>query len=189
MYQGIDVCDAKLFRKNRRMLQAERQMIFQDSDSSLNPRMKVWEIAAEPMKIQHIRPRTGSYRSDAVFWLQQAGLDDSYADLYPPVLSGGQRQRAAIARALSMQPQLLVADEPAASLDVLMRAQIIRLFLQLQKENGFSVLFISHDLAMIAALCDRAGIMYRGKMVECAPVKELFAAPKHPYTKSLLARV
>lgn len=189
VYQGIDVCDAKLFRKNRRMLQAERQMIFQDSDSSLNPRMKVWEIAAEPMKIQHIRPRTGSYRSDAVFWLQQAGLDASYADLYPPVLSGGQRQRAAIARALSMQPQLLVADEPAASLDVLMRAQIMRLFLQLHKEHGFSVLFISHDLAMIAALCDRAGVMYRGKMVECAPVTELFAAPKHPYTKSLLGRV
>jgi len=82
-----------------------------------------------------------------------------------------------------------VADEPAASLDVLMRAQIMRLFLQLHKEHGFSVLFISHDLAMIAALCDRAGVMYRGKMVECAPVTELFAAPEHPYTKSLLGRV
>lgn len=171
------------------MLQRERQLIFQDSASSLNGRMKVGDIIAEPMKIQHIAPPRGTYRKEAEFQMHYVGLDHSYLDQYPPQLSGGQRQRVAIARALSMEPKLLVADEPVASLDVSIQAQIINLFRHLQAEHGFSFLFISHDLAMVEFLCDRVGVMYQGKLVETAPVKELFAHPGHPYTKALLSAI
>ncbi len=189
LYKGINTCDQKAFRKNKKMLQRERQLIFQDSASSLNGRMKVGDIIAEPMKIQHIAPPRGTYRKEAEFQMHYVGLDHSYLDQYPPQLSGGQRQRVAIARALSMEPKLLVADEPVASLDVSIQAQIINLFRHLQAEHGFSFLFISHDLAMVEFLCDRVGVMYQGKLVETAPVKELFAHPGHPYTKALLSAI
>ena len=189
IYNGLDVCDHSVFRKNKKMLKAVRQMIFQDSDSSLNPRMKICDIITEPMKIHHRIPERGSYRKEAEFQMHYAGLDSVYLDAYPYALSGGQRQRVAIARALAMNPELLVADEPVASLDVSIQAQIINLFRHLQKEHGFTFLFISHDLPMVEFLCDRAGVLYRGKMVECAPVKDLFSNPQHPYTKSLLPAV
>lgn len=186
-YQGIACSHKKTFHTHRRQLQRTRQIIFQDSNSSLNPRMKVCDIIAEPMKIHKIRPKRGSYRAEAAFQMKYVGLDEAYLDQYPSALSGGQRQRVAIARALSMEPELLVADEPLASLDVSMQAQIVNLFKHLQKEHGFSFLFIAHDLAVVEFLCDRVGVLYRGRLVECAPVAELFAAPLHPYTKSLLA--
>ncbi len=189
LYKGINTCDQKAFRKNKKMLQRERQLIFQDSASSLNGRMKVGDIIAEPMKIQHIAPPRGTYRKEAEFQMHYVGLDHSYLDQYPPQLSGGQRQRVAIARALSMEPKLLIADEPVTSLDVSIQAQIINLFKHLQAEHGFSFLFISHDLAMVEFLCDRVGVMYHGKLVEAAPVKELFEHPKHPYTKALLSAI
>lgn len=188
-YKGIDIWDSKEFRKNRRMLQTTRQIIFQDSSSSLNPRKKVCDIIAEPMKIQHITPKRGSFRAEAEFQMHYTGLDAAYLDKYPFELSGGQRQRVAIARALAMEPELLVADEPVASLDVSMQAQIVNLFRHLQKEHGFSFLFIAHDLAMVEFLCDRAGVMYHGKLVEMAPVQELFHNPCHPYTKALLSAI
>lgn len=187
IYKGMDVTDAKAFRKNRRLLQRSRQLVFQDSASSLNPHMKVCDIVAEPMKIQHITPKRGSLRAEAAFWMRSCGLAADYLDRYPYEMSGGQRQRAAIARALSMEPELLVADEPLASLDVLTQVQILNLFRHLQKEHGFTFLLIAHDLAVVEQLCDRVGVMCRGKLVECAPAKELFAHPQHPYTKSLLA--
>ena len=118
-----------------------------------------------------------------------AGLDSGYLDKYPSELSGGQRQRVAIARALAMEPELLVADEPIASLDVSIQAQIINLFKHLQKEHGFTFLFIAHDLAMVEFLCDRVGVMYHGKLVETAPAGELFHNPVHPYTRSLIAAI
>lgn len=189
LYKGIDVLNPKQFRENKRMLQSTRQMIFQDSNSSLNQRMKVCDIIAEPMRIQHIAPPRGTYRKEAEFQMKYVGLDAVYLDKYPSELSGGQRQRVAIARALAMEPELLVADEPIASLDVSIQAQIVNLFRHLQREHGFSFLFIAHDLAMVEFLCDRVGVMCRGKLVETAPVKELFADPKHPYTKKLLAAI
>ena len=188
-YNGIDVCDPKEFRKHKKMLQTSRQLIFQDSASSLNGRMKVADIVAEPMEIHHIKPPRGSLRAEAEFQLQYVGLDKSYLDKYPTELSGGMRQRVAIARALSMEPELLVADEPIASLDVSIQAQIINLFKHLQAEHGFSILFIAHDLSVVKYLCDRVGVMYHGKLVEAAPTKELFSSPAHPYTKSLLSAI
>ncbi len=189
LYQGIDTTDRKQFRQNKKVLQSTRQIIFQDSTSSLNPRMKVKDIIAEPFFIQHIVPKRGSLEAEAAFQLKYVGLDETYLNRFPSELSGGQRQRVAIARAVAMEPQLLVADEPIASLDVSIQAQIVNLFKHLQREHGFSFLFIAHDLAMVRFLCDRVGVMYQGKLVETAPVEELFENPKHPYTKELLAAI
>ena len=164
-------------------------MIFQDSDASLNQCKKVCDILAEPMKLQHVKPPRGSYRAEAAFWLKRVGLEAGYLDQYPASLSGGQRQRVAIARALSMEPALLAADEPVASLDVSMQAQILNLFKHLQREHGFSFLLIAHDLSLVRFLCDRVGVMYKGRLLETAPVEEIFQHPKHPYTKRLVASI
>ena len=188
-FKGINTCNKAEFKANKRLLEAQRQLIFQDSTSSLNQRMKVADIIAEPMAIHRIRPPRETYRKEAAFQLHYVGMDESYLDKYPAELSGGQRQRVAIARALSMEPELLVADEPIASLDVSIQAQIINLFKHLREEHGFSILFIAHDLAMVEYLCDRVGVMHHGKLVEVAPTKELYENPLHPYTKALLSAI
>lgn len=188
-FNGINTCDAAAFRANEKMLRQKRQLIFQDSASSLNPRMKAADIVAEPMRIHRIRPPRGTYRKEAAFQLHYVGLGEDILDQYPGQLSGGQRQRIAIARALSMEPELLVADEPIASLDVSIQAQIVNLFRHLQQEHGFSILFIAHDLAMVEYLCDRIGVMYRGRLVELAPAAALAKNPLHPYTKMLLSAI
>lgn len=188
-FNGINTCDAAAFRANKKMLRQKRQLIFQDSASSLNPRMKAADIVAEPMRIHRIRPPRGTYRKEAAFQLHYVGLGEDILDQYPGQLSGGQRQRIAIARALSMEPELLVADEPIASLDVSIQAQIVNLFRHLQQEHGFSILFIAHDLAMVEYLCDRIGVMYRGRLVELAPAAALAEDPLHPYTKMLLSAI
>lgn len=189
LYNGINVCDKAEFRKYHKMLEERRQIIFQDSTSSLNQRMKVGDIIAEPMRIHHIRPPRGSHRAEAAFQLSYVGLDASYLDKYPTALSGGQRQRVAIARALSMEPELLVADEPIASLDVSIQAQIVNLFKHCNQDHGCSILFIAHDLSMVEYLCHRVGVMYKGKLVEVAPTPMLFSNPQHPYTKALLSAI
>ncbi len=189
LYNGVNVCDKSAFRKHHKMLEASRQIIFQDSTSSLNQRMRVTDIIAEPMQIHHVKPPRGSLRAEAAFQLKYVGMDASYLDKYPSELSGGQRQRVAIARALSMEPELLVADEPVASLDVSIQAQIINLFKHCNADHGCSILFIAHDLSMVEYLCHRVGVMYRGKLVELAPTAELYANPQHPYTKALLSAI
>lgn len=186
VFDGIDTTDRAAFSKHHRMLEAKRQLVFQDSASSLNNCMRISEIVTEPLIIQHQKPKHGTYREEAAWQLYYVGLDESFLDKHPFDLSGGQRQRVAIARALCMEPSLLVADEPVASLDVSMQAQIINLFRHLQEEHGFTFLFIAHDLALVRCLCDRVGVLNHGTLVECGSCREVFAHPKHPYTKQLL---
>ena len=188
-FHGINVLDRAAFRTNKKLLQTQRQMIFQDSASSLNQRMKAVDIISEPLKINHIKTARKTAKAEAVFQLQTVGLDESFLERYPSRMSGGQRQRVAIARALTTEPDLLIADEPVASLDVSIQAQIINLFRHLQQEHGFSILFIAHDLAMVEFLCDRVGVMYHGKLVELADTTELYEHPLHPYTKILLSAI
>ena len=189
LYKGINIHDPGEFRQNKKLLQTRRQIIFQDSASSLNPRMKAADIIAESLKIHHITPPRGTCQKEAAFQMQYVGLDESFLDRYPSELSGGQRQRIAIARALAMDPEFLAADEPIAALDVSIQAQVINLFRHLQKEHGFTFLFIAHDLAMVEYLCDRVGVMYHGKMVELGTTREVFSNPQHEYTKTLLSAI
>ncbi|MBQ8525235.1 MAG: ABC transporter ATP-binding protein [Clostridia bacterium] len=189
LYKGINVCDKADFRSNRKILQTKRQIIFQDSSSSLNHSMRVADIIAEPMRLCGISPKRGTYLKEAEFQLYHVGLNSDFLWKKPAELSGGQRQRVAIARALSVEPELLVADEPLSSLDAAVQAQIVNLFNHLRDEHGFSFVFISHDLSMVKYLCHRAGVMYKGRLVELAPVDELFSNPLHPYTRTLISSV
>lgn len=189
LYKGINIHDPGEFRQNKKLLQTRRQIIFQDSASSLNPRMKAADIITESLKIHHITPPRGTCQKEAAFQMQYVGLDESFLDRYPSELSGGQRQRIAIARALAMDPEFLAADEPIAALDVSIQAQVINLFKHLQQEHGFTFLFIAHDLAMVEYLCDRVGVMYHGKMVELGTTREVFSNPQHEYTKTLLSAI
>ena len=172
-----------------RQLRQEIQLIFQDSAAALNPRMQVAEIILEPLRIHGRDYKGAAARQNLRQMLAQVGLAKGYLEKLPGELSGGQRQRVAIARSLMLKPALLVADEPVASLDISIQAQIITLFQQLQQENGFSLLFIAHDLSVVRYISDRVGVMLQGKMVELAPTEELFIRPEHPYTRSLLSAI
>ena len=186
-YDGIDVNDARLSREEKIRLQCERQIIFQDSGSALNPRMSVRRILSEPLDIHGLARDRGERETLIRQNLDFVGLDAGILESRPGELSGGQRQRVSIARALLMKPKLIVADEPIASLDVSIQAQIVNLFRHLQAEHGFTFLFIAHDLAMVEFLCDRVGVMSKGRLVELASTRQLYDAPRHPYTKALLA--
>jgi oligopeptide/dipeptide ABC transporter ATP-binding protein len=164
------------------------QMVFQDPFASLDPRMRVGQAIAEGPVAHGLTTSTGA-RDYVARWLDQVGLPRDYLDRFPHQMSGGQRQRIAIARALAMQPDVLVCDEPVASLDVSIQAQIVNLFLKLRRELRLTMLFISHDLAVVRHLCDRVAIMYLGRIVEIGPAAQVYAAPRHPYTQALLDSV
>ena len=188
-YDGIDVNGARLSSEEKIRLQCERQIIFQDSGSALNPRMSVRRILSEPLDICGLARDRGEREALLIQNLDFVGLDAGILESRPGELSGGQRQRVSIARALLMKPKLIVADEPIASLDVSIQAQIVNLFKHLQAEHGFTFLFIAHDLAMVEFLCDRVGVMSKGRLVELAPTRQLYDAPRHPYTRALLSAV
>ena len=162
------------------------QMVFQDPFASLNPRMRIDEAIAEGPMAHGLVPRREA--ADYVrSWLAAVGLDAGFASRYPHQFSGGQRQRIALARALAMKPDVLICDEPVASLDVSIQAQVINLFLRLRRELGLTMLFISHDLGIVRHISDRVAIMYLGRIVESGPTREIYARPRHPYTEALLA--
>jgi len=174
----LDVGALKAFR--RRM-----QVVFQDSYSALDPMMTLAQIIAEPLHIHGVKS-SREQTEEALTWLERVGMDRSFGNRYPHELSGGQRQRVAIARALILGPSVLVADEPTSALDVSVKAQIIGLLKNLQKQMGLSMLFISHDLSVVRSLTDSVVVMYKGRVVEQAPTANIFASPQHPYTRSLL---
>lgn len=164
------------------------QMMFQDSNASLDPKMKIAAILREPFAIQGIG--TAAERTDkAVALLDSVGLGPGILERYPYELSGGQRQRIGLARALALEPKVLVADEPVSALDVSIRSQVLNLMRRLQAERGLSSVVISHDLAVVRYLSDRVGVMYLGKLVEVGATEEVYGAPAHPYTAGLLAAI
>ncbi len=161
------------------------QIIFQDPYTSLNPRHTVFEILSEPMLIHRVCGKN-EVRERSVGLLEKVGLSPEYLDRYPHEFSGGQRQRIGIARAISLEPKLIVCDEVLSSLDVSVQAQILRLLMDLRREMGLSLVFISHDLSVVRAISDRVHVMYLGKIVETAAPDTLYLNPRHPYTKALL---
>ena len=186
-YDGITISDKKSKRIKREIISKKIQFIFQDSTSCLNSRMTVKDIIEEPMKLQKLY-KSKKEREKVVYdLLDVVGLDRSSINKYPYDLSGGQRQRVGIARAISTKPEFIIADEPIASLDVSMQAQIINLFKKIKKNNNLTFLFISHDLSMVRYISDRIAVIYKGKIVEVAPTDELYSNPIHPYTKMLIA--
>ena len=172
-----------------RQRQTELQTVFQDSAASLNPRMTVEEIILEPFRILPNRPNPQTQREKLLQLMKDVGMAQTYLQKRPGELSGGQRQRVAIARALITDPAFVVADEPVASLDISIQAQLISLFQHMQREHGFTFLLIAHDLSVVRFICDRVGVMLHGKLVELAPTKELFSNPLHPYTQALLSAI
>jgi peptide/nickel transport system ATP-binding protein len=185
---GRTVDLAALQRRELRALRPEMQMIFQDPYGSLNPRMTLADIVGEPLLVNGMRDRRKRMERVAeLLWL--VGLRPEYLRRFPHAFSGGQRQRIGIARALSLNPRLVVADEPVSALDVSVQAQILNLLLELQEQLGLTLLFVAHDLSVVKHISDRVAVMYVGRIVETAPTEALFATPKHPYTEALLSAV
>ena len=187
IYDGVDI--ASLGQKDLIKLRQKIQVIFQDPFSSLNPRMKIGQIIAEPMYVHGIEPDSAKREARVRELLTICGLNARFADRYPHEMSGGQRQRVGIARALAMNPEFIVCDEPVSALDVSIQAQVINLLEDLREKFGLTYLFIAHDLSVVRHLCQRVAVMYLGRIVELADSDELFDNPQHPYTKALLAAV
>ena len=179
---------AMLPKRSLRPFRRQMQMIFQDPYSSLNPRMTLFDIVSEPMLVNGIKDRQA--RMDRVAeLLKLVGLRSEYMRRFPHAFSGGERQRIGIARALALNPSLVIADEPVSALDVSVQAQILNLLLDLQAQLGLTLLFVAHDLSVVKHISQRVAVMYVGRIVETAPTRILFSAPRHPYTEALLAAV
>ena len=187
VFEGRDI--TKLDRAQMRPLRKRMQMVYQDPFGSLDPRMKVRDLVGEPLVVHGMAGDAKQYRRRVDELLDMVGLLPDMAERYPHEFSGGQRQRIAIARALALDPALLLCDEPVSALDVSIQAQIVNLLMDLQERLGLTYLFIAHDLSVVRHISDRIAVMYLGRIVELATRDELYRDPKHPYTEALLAAV
>jgi oligopeptide transport system ATP-binding protein len=187
MFDGRDV--AALKGSDLKALHRDMQMVFQDPYSSLNPRKTVGSIIADPFAIHGLYAGDGERKRRVQDLMDRVGLNPEHYNRYPHEFSGGQRQRIGVARAVALEPKLLIADEPVSALDVSIQAQVLNLLRGLQREMGLTLIFIAHDLSVVRHMCDRVAVMYLGKVVELAPSDELYSQPRHPYTGALLSAV
>jgi peptide/nickel transport system ATP-binding protein/oligopeptide transport system ATP-binding protein len=187
LYQGEDI--AKRRGESLKALHRDMQMVFQDPYSSLNPRKTVGSIIAEPYAVHGMFKESGARKKRVQELMDRVGLNPEHYNRYPHEFSGGQRQRIGVARAIALEPKLLVADEPVSALDVSIQAQVLNLLRELQREMGLTLIFIAHDLSVVRHMCDRVAVMYLGKVVELAPSDALYGFPRHPYTGALLSAV
>jgi oligopeptide transport system ATP-binding protein len=187
-FNGMNISD-KMSRSDTIRLRTEMQMIFQDPMACLNPRKKVGEIISQGLDIHHLYDSRSEREDRVTEWLKKVGLAPEHVDRYPHQFSGGQRQRVGIARALIMNPKLVIADECISALDVSIQAQVVNLMKDLQAQTGTAYLFIAHDLSMVKYISDRIGVLHMGHLVETGTTEEIFDNPVHPYTQSLLSAI
>jgi len=187
IFDGKSIMD--LDKKEMRAVRRDMQIIFQDPYASLNPRMTVADIVGEPLDIHKLAKNKQERNEKVKEILENVGLGEEYMNRYPHEFSGGQRQRIGVARALAVDPKLIIADEPVSALDVSVQAQVVNLLQDLQKEFGLTFLFIAHDLSVVKHISDRVAVMYLGKIVELTDKDDLYNNPKHPYTQSLLSAI